>query len=544
MTRAEYEKTYGVQPVVSPTSTIDTKPAPIRMTRAEYESIYGEPAKEETLPDQLINRYKQGAGGAIKAVTDTVTGQVPLSTGIKRFISRPLGAAGGAVGDIAGAAISAVVPDAIGEKLAEAVSPATDPLADAFKKLQDTNPELAQDLADIGNMTNLIGAGGATAPVASRMKPVLVNRAANKIERELYDIENNYAKTRTANEYSKDAGVASRKRIAATDVLAGSIDADGTIRTKLPGGAVERYRAQTIDGAENLVRNILIEEGAKVDLPTIERSLKLAVADSGLEGADLVAALNGIKKELAGLAYRADEKGLIDLSKVHDAKISTTNNINYQTPPETKTYRKAVARTYKTIIEKTSKHNIEQINGELSKYLGDIERLENLDGRKVKGGRLGKYFAQVSGNMIGAAAGGAVGGPVGMALGTIAGGEAAGFLKSQTMARGFGGTAGRTAPKNAILEKARLKIPDKAVIAPEGVEKTKEITKTEKAIAKNVADQREAIKKGDFTQVSALKEVYTALVETLKDEISHSKSLGKRKTQYANTATTNKNDIE
>ena len=46
MTKAEYEATYGVAPVFSKESLVDTTPAPIRMTRAEYNTRY-RPSIEE-----------------------------------------------------------------------------------------------------------------------------------------------------------------------------------------------------------------------------------------------------------------------------------------------------------------------------------------------------------------------------------------------------------------------------------------------------------------------------------------------------------------
>lgn len=280
------------------------------------------------------------------------------------------------------------------------------------------------------------------------------NNIITKREKEIFDIENNYAKTRKANEFSKDAGSASRKRVASTDVLVDSVDENGLVRTKQPGGAIEKYKAQTIDGAEATVRENLQRLGEKVALRDVESQLTRAVHDSGLEGSDLRTALNGIKKEIAGYKLKADAQGKIPLTLVHDAKISTTRNINYLTQPEVKAYRKAIARGLKEIVENHSSFNVKEVNAELAKYYDDISLLERLDGARVKGGKLGKYFAQIAGNVAGGVAGGAVGGVPGSAIGTVVGGEVGNRIKGSLLSRTFGKMTGRTASKSRILQEA------------------------------------------------------------------------------------------
>ena len=320
------------------------------------------------------------------------------------------------------------------------------------KKAVNTTAEFATK-----PISSLKDVGRELARDAIKTKDVLRNKQVENIianrEQAIFDIEKNYVKTRRSLEFSKDAGAASRRRIAETDVLFGAVDIDGTIRTKQPGGAIEQYRKQTIDGVEGIVRQVLEKEDKIMNLSEVQKALKVEIEKSGLEGADLVAALSGIKKEMAGLGKRANVLGDIPVVKIHDAKINTTKNINYQTPPETATYRKAVARAYRKLVEERSAY-AKEINPELKKYLTDIQLLENLDGRKVKGGKLGKYFAQVTGNIAGGAVGGAVGGPLGTGIGTVVGGEVARAVKGRTMAGTFGKETGRVAPPSDILKKA------------------------------------------------------------------------------------------
>ncbi len=284
---------------------------------------------------------------------------------------------------------------------------------------------------------------------AARMK--VIQQQADEIAA----IEDRYAKGRKANAYSKDAGASSRQRIAEADVLKYSVDEDGKVRTKQPGGAVDQYKAMTTKPAEGVVRQNLALEGSKVNLSDVQAELMKQVNSSGLEGADLSNALNGVKREVAGLRLKADNLGYVDTTLLHDAKINTYNNIDFQTPPETATYRKAIGRGYKSLIEDNSSFDVAGVNAELAKYYDDVARLERLDGARVKGGRLGKYTSQIVGSIAGGAAGGAVGGPLGIAAGTVVGGEVGGLVKGKTMARTFGEIpGGGKAPTAPVLEDA------------------------------------------------------------------------------------------
>lgn len=318
-----------------------------------------------------------------------------------------------------------------------------------YNPLQTIKTAAIGTVADFGLSYGLPKAISAIPKPISKNEKIILGR-----EKELKAIEGNYANTRKANQFSKDAGTASRRRVAETDVLADAVDAEGNIRTKQKGGAVDQYKAQTLDEAEGVVRNMLKNEGATVDLKTVEQQLLRTVRESGLEGSDLVTALNGIKKEIAGYRLKAGKTGSVPLTLIHDAKISITKGINYMTAPEVKAYRKAIARGLKETVENVSKTNVKEVNGELAKYLDDIAFLERLDGKKVKGGRLGKYFSQISGNVIGGLTGGAIGGPAGSAIGSIAGGELGGRIRGSMLQKTLGGKTGGVAPKSKILEKA------------------------------------------------------------------------------------------
>lgn len=315
----------------------------------------------------------------------------------------------------------------------------------------------------------LLGIGASkVAPKISQFVNPTAEDIISKREKAISDIENNYSKTRKASQFSTDAGSASRKRVAATDVLVDSVDKDGLLRTKQPGGAVEKYKEMTIGNADNVVRNGLIKEGATVSLDNVEKELTSQINNSGLEGKNLKNALNDVKKEVAGYRLKADKNGKVPLSLIHDAKVDNYRSINFQTAPEVGNARKSIARGLKNIVENNSSLNIKEVNGEIGKYLQDIKLIENLDGTRVKGGRLGKYFAQISGNIVGGAAGSAIGGPIGSAVGTIVGGELGSRIQSNILSKMLGKEAGQIAPKSEILEKAvaQNKSPRLALPAP------------------------------------------------------------------------------
>lgn len=577
MTRAEYEAKYGSKPVFS-SSTLDTTPAPIRMTRAEYNEIYGTEPKKTAFQNanQDIQETKQGIsstlqeGSQLRADTRNrfMQGEINAPESIYQQGGNIINTGFNVVFEALKGAAKTLLPESAEKGTANFIKGFMERGSEYNKKfVEDTmttgKPEEKQALqtilnekekydtdpnykanvdATLGYLGLVTGPKG-TKAVASKTADVigdatsaslkaakdftepiakkLDDRALNNVVKELAAVEDKYAPIRKANTYAPDVE-ASRIRIAQSNVLENAVDTNGILRTE---DAIKAYKAQTIDSVEDVVRKLLDNEKNTINLNEIRTALKTELFRAGLEGADLVTAVKGIEKQIDGLKLRANEFGDIPLTKLQDAKISTTKQINFQTPPETATYRKAVARTYKTLIEEKSGANIKEINKELAKYYRDIERLEKLDGRRVEGGRLGKYTASLAGTAIGMGAG-SVGGGLGAAVGGIIGGEAAQALKGSAMARTFKKGVRGSVPENQTLmgaaEKAKtgavknLKVPDKKVGAPASIKKTKEITKTEALIAKNVEAQKKAIKAGDFTLVATLKDVYENLVEKLK----------------------------
>ena len=277
-------------------------------------------------------------------------------------------------------------------------------------------------------------------------------KLTRKVEEELRNVENNYAKLRKNQKFSKDANTETRKRIIASGVLDDATDTTGTINTD---NAIKKYRdASGLTGNEGIVRENLERLGEKVNLKSVEKELTDSVYASGLEGAELRTALNNVKKEISGYRLRADANGDVPLTFIHDTKIGTTSGINFMTPPEVKAYKKALASGLRSTVENNSQFNVKEVNQELSPLFKDIEYLESLNGRKVKGGKLGKYASQITGNIVGGAVGGAIGGFPGSAIGTVVGGEAGSSLMGSSLSKVLRGPGAKELPVSKVLQKA------------------------------------------------------------------------------------------
>lgn len=570
MTLEEYKRKYGSLPERQE-STFDNTPAPVQMTKEEYKAVFGsEPgvkesdeeltgfalakeniaeSRDERLGRIADNKARRDAGEQGSIETGFQTAGEALGMGFEAIFEGAKAVTPDFMEDALKRGLKDMFPDFENSPLGKALVGGQE----AFDELDPRTQANVRSVAEFG-LSLPIGKGAtaladeavdATKATTRAIKEGLDAKTLAKREKALFDIETRYAQSRKANAFKADEGAASRARIAQTDVLADAIDDDGLIRTLGKGGPVDQYRQQTVGGAEDLVKRGLFNEGKAVSLHEVESFLTKAIKETSLlEGKDLVTALNGIKKEIAGLRMRANALDNIGLDKLHDAKISTTKQINFQTPPEKATYRKAVAKAYKEFIEKKSDLPVKKVNAKLADYYQDIERLKSLDGKRVRGGKLGKYFASVTGNIAGGAVGASVGGGLGASAGALLGGEIAQLLKGKSMSKAFGGTTGKTAPKSEIIEQTKDKVDelgkgrdltkaDSKVTAPQGVEKTPEIRKIEKDIENNVKAQKEAIKAGNLPLIEELKDIYEKLVTKLKEVVQSIKDTPGKKGGFA-----------
>jgi hypothetical protein len=236
-----------------------------------------------------------------------------------------------------------------------------------------------------------------------------------------------------------------KKIVANTDLLQGGVDKNGVISTKGEGEAIDQVQ-QFIKPQENVIRKNLEIEGVSLQPEVIQRKLEDMVNKSGLEGAALTRAHNEIAADMAGYARRANPDGTIPLTTIHDAKVDKYSNINFMTEAEKQKSGKAIAKGLKELVEKNTKSiDVKKLNDELSKHYAVIDYLGTLNGKRVEGGRLGKYFAKT----VGAVVGGHFG-----PLGAIVGAEGAGALKGATMASTMGPKIGRNLESTPLMDEA------------------------------------------------------------------------------------------
>lgn len=266
-------------------------------------------------------------------------------------------------------------------------------------------------------------------------------RIINKRTKELVKLENSNVKLRKLSDNSSAKDIDVKKLLAETDLLHNSIDDTGTIRTQDAIANLNDF----IRPQENVISQNLQKEGKTISLGTVQKKLEAAINDSGLKGGAKVRALKNVEDDIAGYALEVDKDGNILVSILHDAKVDKYANINYLNP-ESKRADKAIAKGLKQLVEEhTDSVDVKALNKELSQWFSLQQYLEALDGRKVEGGKLGKYFAQTLGGIAGSHFG---------PLGTVIGAEAAGRLRGAMMKSKFSSKIGRELQHSPVMQKA------------------------------------------------------------------------------------------
>lgn len=292
----------------------------------------------------------------------------------------------------------------------------------------------------IGGGLGAVGGAAKTLSNTRNVESIIANRS-----KELQKLEDNYSVIRKVTSAAQKQGIDVKNILANTDLLQNAVDETGTIRTQ---NAIQELN-DFIKPQEDIISRTLARDGQRISLTDVEKTLTNAVNDSGVQGGALTRALQNVKDDIAGYALKADKEGYVPLSLIHDAKVDKYANINYLNP-ETKRVDKVIAKALKQIVEKnTTSVDAKALNKELSQHYSVLNLLEKLDGKKVQGGKLGKYFAQTVGSIVGSHFG---------PLGAIAGAEAGGRILGKQMAGTFGRATGnaleRSPAMNAALELA------------------------------------------------------------------------------------------
>lgn len=242
---------------------------------------------------------------------------------------------------------------------------------------------------------------------------------------------------------NKNRGIDVKDIVANTDLLHGAVDKDGHITTKGEGNAIDQVQ-QFIKPQEDVIVKNLEQEGISLTPAKVRRRLNAKIESSGISGKARTTALNNVDAEIAG--YRTNKEGNIPLAELHKAKIDKYAGINFMTDAEKQRYDKSIAGGLKELVQENTKSvDVKRLNDELARNYAVINYLEKLDGKKVEGGKLGKYFARTVGAMVGGHFG---------PLGAIAGAEVAGKIKGSSMAATFGGKTGKGLSQSQLMRDA------------------------------------------------------------------------------------------
>lgn len=271
--------------------------------------------------------------------------------------------------------------------------------------------------------------------IAAKNQKIVTNNEQN-----LQGIVDNNKSLRKLVDSHSAQGIDSVKLLAQTDLMNGAVSKDGTIDT----GAAQAKLEKFLQPYESNIQTILKQEGKTLTPEQVTQYLTDGIENSNVTGKMRTNALNNVAGEVPGL--RTDANGNIPLTEIQKAKIQAQSNSNYL-DPEKSAQDKQMASSYKGLIEdNTDSVNVKNFNRDLQQHYSVLDLLDKLDGAKVKGGRLGKYFAETVGGIAGSFFG---------PLGTIVGAETGGLLKGNQMESTFGKTTGNTLTPTENMVNAR-----------------------------------------------------------------------------------------
>lgn len=419
----------------------------------------------------VMNTAQQGGGQIITGASqigqgDFEGGASNILGGATAIATAPVSGATKILPKEGQAALGAVsnIPAQVGKDFVLQVAKTVDP------NIDENSPEWKKHLDLVGNIVNAAmtakgftkgekiahkgqevvdSIGKKVEEKLSPTAPARVDRVVKNRVAELQKLQDNNSQIRKAINSAEKKGIDVKGELAKTDLLKGAVDGDGTIRTQ---DAIDQIN-EFIRPQEDVIGQNLRKEGGVIPLTEVEARLKSAVQKSGKKGGALVRALKNVDSDIEGYKLEADADGNIPVATLHDAKVDKYSNIDYLNP-ESSVVDKVIAKELKKIVEDKSKVNVAELNKELSKYYSMQNLLEKLNGKKVAGGRLGKYFAQTVGGMFGNAVGAAVGGPVGQMIGIPLGGKVGESLQGAQMASKFGGRTGYQLKPSEAMTKA------------------------------------------------------------------------------------------
>jgi hypothetical protein len=238
------------------------------------------------------------------------------------------------------------------------------------------------------------------------------------------ELEKRYSKVADALSVADAKKVDARDVLSRTNLLNGAVDKDGLISSQQALSNFDEF----IKPYEGEVRSALEKEGRKLSINEIARAADEFVRGSKLTGAAKQRLTKEILADLRGFQLDGNR---VPLTAVHDTKVFRGSSNNYL-DTGANIINKEATRFFKELVEQNANSiDVQKYNTGLSKLYSVRDVIEALDKTRIKGGRLGKYFASA----IGAGVGGQFAGP----LGVILGAETGATLQGVQMNRALGG---------------------------------------------------------------------------------------------------------
>lgn len=238
------------------------------------------------------------------------------------------------------------------------------------------------------------------------------------------------------------------KALSSDDRFKPTVDADGVINTAQGSLELDKLVKQyspILDEAIN-------QEGKKVSFAQFSRDVLNAIKDKQFEGDVYKRYIQKIKNDLVSYKQYVDDKGMIPLSVLQNIKKAKYGIINWKNP-EMKIADRKIAQVAMETIENVSENvKVKEFNQALAKMITMRDVLDGINGSKVKGGRLGRYFSSTIGSVIGTVAGS----PLGPA-GSLAGGTAGSLISDTVRSSQLKNTFNKA---GSVLKNATYKLDD------------------------------------------------------------------------------------
>ena len=284
--------------------------------------------------------------------------------------------------------------------------------------------------------------------------------ATQKRATAIKDLEKKYVRVGKAFDMARKKGVDIDDILSNTNLLNGAVDEDGLVDA---GRALANFD-EMVAPYEGKVREAIQREGTKVQLNSIAQRMDDFLKKTDLQGGAQTQLESQLLSDLRGLQSRYGNN--IPVEALHDIKIFRGQASNWA-DTGANAVNKEATRLFKEMVEENVRSlDVKAYNGKLSEFYSVRDALEALNKTRVKGARLGKYFASAIGTGIGASSGN----PLLAVLGAEIGARTQGNLLGRTL----GGNVSKSLDvSSGLTDILNTKVPQKEVIPPVVIPKSK-----------------------------------------------------------------------